>query len=119
MINIKIILFIPLLLLVILMLPRFRSHTLSRLIMIAISLLGMVFVLFPSLSNKLAKYVGVGRGADLIIYIFMVFSFLYCIFLYAKLRKLQQDQTEIIKMIAIQQAIDNRKESDKIEKETG
>ena len=82
--------------------------------MIAISLLGMVFVLFPSLSNKLAKYVGVGRGADLIIYVFMVFSFLYAIFLYAKLRKMQQDQTEIIKAIAIQHAIDNRKNNEEI-----
>ena len=110
--NIKIILLIPLLLLIVLMLPKFRSHTLSRLIMIAISLMGMTFVLFPSLSNKLAKYVGVGRGADLIIYLFMVFSFLYSIFLYAKIRKMREDQTEIIKMIAIQQAIDNRKKNE-------
>ena len=111
MINIKVILLIPLLLLIILMLPRFRRHILSRLMMITISFLGMVFVLFPSLSNKLAEIVGVGRGADLIIYLFMVFSFLFGIFLYAKIRKIQQDQTEIIKAMAIQQAIDNRNES--------
>ena len=112
MINIKVILLIPLLLLIILMLPKFRRHAMSRLIMIMISLLGMLFVLFPSLSNKLAQYVGVGRGADLIIYLFMVFSFLYNIYLYAKLRMIQQDQTEIIKNIAIQNAKDNRKENE-------
>ncbi|RYG21515.1 MAG: DUF2304 domain-containing protein [Chitinophagaceae bacterium] len=110
--NIKIILLIPLLLLIILMLPRFRKHALSRMIMILISLLGVVFVLFPSLSSKLAQYVGVGRGADLIIYVFIVFSFLYNIYMYAKLRIIQQDQTEIIKNIALQNARDNRKESD-------
>lgn len=114
MINIKIILLIPLLLLIGLMLPRFRSHTMWRLIMIAISLLGMTFVVFPSLSSKLAKFVGVGRGADLIIYLFMVFSFLYGIFLYAKLRKIQEDQTEIIKNIAIQQAIDHREKNEEV-----
>ncbi len=112
--NIKIILLIPLLLLIILMLPRFRSHAMSRLIMIIISLLGILFVLFPSLSNELAKYVGVGRGADLIIYLFMVFSFLYNIFMYAKLRMIRQDQTEIIKNIAIQNAKDNRTQNDQI-----
>ncbi len=107
--NIKIILFVPLLLLIILLLPRFRRHMMAKLTMMVISLLGIVFILFPSLSNKLAQYVGVGRGADLIFYLFMVFSFLYGIFLYAKLRKIQQDQTEIVKNIAIQQAKDNRK----------
>lgn len=110
--NIKIILLIPLLLLIILMLPRFRRHAMSRLIMIIISLLGVVFVLFPSLSNKLAQYVGVGRGADLIIYLFMVFSFLYNIYIYAKLRMMRQDQTEIVKQIAIQNAKDHRTEKE-------
>ncbi len=112
--NIKIILFIPLLLLIILLLPRFRRHMMAKLTMIVISLLGILFILFPSLSNKLAQYVGVGRGADLIIYLFMVFSFLYGIFIYAKLRKIQQDQTEIVKNIAIQQAKDNRSENERI-----
>ncbi|MBP8067603.1 MAG: DUF2304 domain-containing protein [Pedobacter sp.] len=112
--NIKIILFIPLLLLIILLLPRFRRHMMAKLTMIVISLLGILFILFPSLSNKLAQYVGVGRGADLIIYLFMVFSFLYGIFIYAKLRKIQQDQTEIVKNIAIQQAKDNRGENERI-----
>lgn len=112
--NIKIILFIPLLLLIILMLPKFRRHTMSKLIMILISLLGILFILFPSLSSRLANYVGVGRGTDLIIYLFMIFSFLYGIFIYAKLRMIQQNQTEIIKNIAIQQARDNRKENEQI-----
>ena len=114
MINIKIILLIPLLLLIVLMLPRFRRHAMSRLIMILISLLGVLFVLFPSFTNKLAQYVGVGRGADLVFYLFMVFSFLYNIYLYAKLRMLQQDQTEIIKNMAIQQAKDNRNENEQL-----
>ncbi|MEJ5994698.1 DUF2304 domain-containing protein [Pedobacter sp. Du54] len=110
--NIKVILLIPLLLLIVLMLPRFRRHAMSRLVMIIISFLGVLFILFPSLSNELAEYVGVGRGADLIIYLFMVFSFLYNIFMYAKLRMIRQDQTEIIKNIAIQNAKDNRKKDD-------
>lgn len=112
--NIKIILLIPLLLLIVLMLPKFRRHAMSRLVMIIISLLGVLFVLFPSLSNELAQYVGVGRGADLIIYLFMVFSFLYNILMYAKLRMIRQDQTEIVKNIAIQNAKDNRKGDEQI-----
>jgi hypothetical protein len=104
MINIKIILLIPLVLLIINFLPRLGNRTFYRLSLIGISALGILFVVFPSLTDRIAHVVGVGRGADLITYLFIVFFFLVGILLYSKIRKIEADQTELVRKISIQNA---------------
>jgi hypothetical protein len=111
MIGIKIILFIPLLALLFLVFKSFKNHALSRLVMIGILLVGILFVLYPSLSNQLAHLVGVGRGADLVIYLFIIFSFIFGAYLYAKFRKLKEEQAELIKKIAVENAKDFKKDN--------
>ncbi len=104
MISIKIILLIPLVLLILFFLTRLRNKTFYRLSLIGVSIVGIVFVLFPDLTDKLAHLVGVGRGADLVTYIFIVFFFMAGILLYSKIRKIEADQTELIRKIALQRA---------------
>ena len=104
MINIKIILLVPLVILIISFLPKLGNRTFYRLSLIAISLVGILFVLFPDFSDKLAHYVGVGRGADLVTYLFIVFFFMAGIVLYSKIRKIEADQTELVRKISIQSA---------------
>jgi hypothetical protein len=104
MLNIKIILLIPLLLLIVVYLPKLGNRTFYRLFLIGISMVGILFVLFPSVTDKLAHFVGVGRGADLVTYLFITFFFLAGIALYSKIRKLEADQTEIVRKIAVQRA---------------
>src|SRR5436190_18765463 len=99
MVNIKIILLIPLIILIIAVLPRLRNRTFYRLSLIAISLLGILFVLFPKLTDKLAVLVGVERGSFLITYVAIVFFFVAGIILYSKIRKLEADQTELVRKI--------------------
>lgn len=101
---IKIILLVPLILLLVFLVTRFKSQILFRLSLIFILFSGAVFVLFPSLTNRLAAWVGVGRGADLVIYLSIVFFFLFGILIYAKIRKLQETQTELIRQIALRDA---------------
>jgi hypothetical protein len=104
MINIKIILLLPLVLLIIFFLPRLRNKTFYRLSLIGISILGIVFVLFPDITDKLAHFVGVGRGADLITYLFIIFFFMAGVLLYSKIRKLEAEQSELVRIISIQNA---------------
>lgn len=104
MINIKVILLIPLIGLIILFLPKLRNRTFYRLSLIGISIVGILFVLFPGLTDKLAHFVGVGRGADLVMYLFVVFFFVAGIILYSKIRKLEAEQTELVRKISIQHA---------------
>ena len=104
MVNIKIILLLPLVILIIVFLPNLRNRTFYRLSLIGISGLGILFVLFPTITDKLAHLVGVGRGADLVTYIFILFFFLAGIFLYSKLRKMEADQTELVRKFSIKYA---------------
>ena len=102
--SIKVILLIPLVLLIIFFLPKLGNKTFYRLALIGISALGILFVLFPQITDRLAHLVGVGRGADLITYLFIVFFFLAGIILYSKIRKIEADQTELVRKITVEMA---------------
>jgi len=63
---------------------------------------GMVFVIFPSLTTDIANLIGVGRGADLLLYFSLIgFSFVIII-IYSKQRKLERLLTELLRKNAIQ-----------------
>lgn len=104
MINIKVILLLPLLVLILLYLPQLRNRTFYRLTLIGISAIGILFVLFPSVTDRLAHFVGVGRGADLITYLFIIFFFIAGIAFYSKVRKLEEQQTELVRRVALRNA---------------
>ncbi|MBK7147845.1 MAG: DUF2304 domain-containing protein [Bacteroidetes bacterium] len=104
MLNIKVILLTPLLALILFYITRLRNKTFYRLVLISISALGALFVLFPVIPNELAHLVGVGRGADLVTYLFIVCFFLGGVNLYSKIRKLEANQNELVRKIAIEQA---------------
>jgi hypothetical protein len=74
----------------------------------AIWLAAAVAIIRPELSNEVAGLLGIGRGADLVIYIVaisFVASFLY---FYQKNRKLESEITEIVRTLAIRRALDER-----------
>ncbi|GAB1445679.1 hypothetical protein MASR2M41_13940 [Flammeovirgaceae bacterium] len=65
----------------------------------------MVFVLLPNLTNRIAHFIGVGRGADLLLYAMVILFYATFIYLYARLRKIEITQTEIIRALAIRTAV--------------
>jgi small membrane protein len=62
---------------------------------------GLYFVWFPSHATGLAEFVGIGRGVDLIIYIWVVISLLIVLNLHLKLRSQMELITELAREIAI------------------
>ena len=64
---------------------------------------GLYFVWLPAHANWLAGYAGIGRGADLILYVWLVISLIMFLDLHLKLRS----QTEVITALARQIAIAN------------
>ena len=82
----------------------FKNALAKRVSFVAIFGLGIVFVLFPDLTNKLAKWLGVGRGADLLLYLITIIFYFSFIILYNKIKKNAQIQTDIVRGIAIQNA---------------
>jgi hypothetical protein len=103
MLNIKFILMFPLAVLIILALQQLRHQLFCRLSVIIMSLTGLVFVAFPEITSALAHRVGVGRGADLIIYLYMILFFIVSVALYMKIKNLEAKQTAFIRKVAIQQ----------------
>ncbi len=69
--------------------------------MVLVCLAGEVFVLAPELSNRIARAVGVGRGADLILYCFIVASLGLIMNLHLRLHAMTEDMTELARRIAL------------------
>jgi len=79
---------------------RKRSPSVS-LGMGAISLLGVVVVVAPDLATRIAHFFGVGRGADLIFYCFIVFTLLAIFNIHLRLRAEKEQLTELARAIAL------------------
>ena len=80
---------------------RQKSRLLSNAISL-VSVLGMFFVAFPERTTQLAHFVGVGRGADLILYCWLVISIIASMHLHIQILQLQELMTEVAREIALQ-----------------
>jgi hypothetical protein len=78
---------------------RFVSETISIVVLI-----GIYFVLFPTHTTEVAHFVGVGRGADLILYCWLVISLIVSMTLQLQILQLQGLITELAREIALQGA---------------
>lgn len=68
---------------------------------------GILFVLFPDSATTIANRVGVGRGADLILYVSIVTLFYGLFRLIVKIERLNRDLTELVRQKALE---DHRRE---------
>ncbi|MDF1599739.1 DUF2304 domain-containing protein [Mesorhizobium sp. YIM 152430] len=101
---IKFILGALLLLLLMYAIAQFRR---SRPISIAIILccvVGFVFVISPDLSTSVANYLGVGRGADLVIYLVAIVTLAGIFNLHLRIRASDHLVTELARAFAISTA---------------
>jgi small membrane protein len=78
-----------------------RSGRILRTLMILSVLLGIVFTWMPVLSNEIAHYLGVGRGADLIFYIWILISMLALVALYFSFSRQNKQITELARALAL------------------
>lgn len=72
---------------------------------LAASLVGLVFVWVPSLSTRVAEFVGIGRGVDLILYLWVCISLILLLNLHLKLRTQDERITKLARAIAINNVI--------------
>jgi len=83
----------------------FRSKLLDRLL--GLSLLGVAWfaILLPDYTTRLANLLGVGRGADLIFYLFGLFTLFVFVILSTHLRTLSRQITTLVRHQAIRDAL--------------
>ncbi|MFA4830813.1 MAG: DUF2304 family protein [Patescibacteria group bacterium] len=72
-------------------------------------LASIVIVLWPESASKIASYLGIGRGADMIIYISVAVIFYLLFKLNVKLDSLNRDVTKVIRNKALGQNQNNTK----------
>ncbi len=85
-------------------LKRGSAKLLNRLIVGAFALVGIFMVLAPDTTTAIAEFVGVGRGADLLLYLAVIGFAFVTVLLYARLRELELALTRVVRAQAIQNA---------------
>lgn len=80
---------------------EYRRSPVVALLSLFVTTAGLYFVWFPAHSTQIAEWVGIGRGVDLILYIWVCISLIVLLNLHLKLRT----QTELITTLARKLAI--------------
>jgi hypothetical protein len=82
-------------------LTALSSRLVSRLALLSLLTVGIVFVINPDLTTRIAHSVGVGRGTDLLLYLFCLSSVTVFLKLYKKNRAMEEKLTELARQIAL------------------
>jgi small membrane protein len=67
-------------------------------------LAGILFTWSPLLANEIAQWLGVGRGADLIFYLWILISLFILVMVYLKFLRVNRQVTELARAIALLEA---------------
>lgn len=85
--------------------PRGARHlALRRVVMLTFGLFAAASVIFPEIWNTLARWLGVGRGSDLLLYTLIVACMLYVASSYLRFRELEWRVTLLARRIALDEA---------------
>ncbi|MDD5577897.1 MAG: DUF2304 family protein [Methylobacter sp.] len=79
----------------------FRSSRLLSLIVAILAPIAAFLVWMPEKATMIANTLGVGRGADLLLYLWFLLSALLILLLHLKLKSYHQELTELARYIAI------------------
>ena len=79
----------------------FRSVLRDRCIAVLLFTLSAVAIAFPDLTTLAANRLGVGRGADLITYLFVCLGAFVLLILYSKIERLHRGQTALVRELAL------------------
>jgi len=82
----------------------FRSRLVYRILAVFFFLTAAGFVLFPDSTTTIARKLGVGRGADLLLYLLVFAGVHGYLLLYIRTRKLERKLTMVVRASAISSA---------------
>jgi hypothetical protein len=82
----------------------FRARLIYRLLAVALFLTASVFIFFPDLTTDIARSLGVGRGADLLLYVSLIAGIHIVLLLYRRTRELERRIAELVRAAAIRDA---------------
>jgi hypothetical protein len=80
---------------------RLRTVLIDRLIYLLLIAGGIALVLKPELSTNIANRIGIGRGTDLLFYIFMLFCLFQYVSVASQFKTLERQLTLLVRSTAI------------------
>lgn len=86
---------------------RRKPGTVSRMaILVILSIMGLILtvVIDPDISFKLAHWAGIGRGADLMIYLAILFLLFFAAAIYVRMKRMHNMIIELNRHIALLEA---------------
>ena len=84
---------------------RLRSALMDLVLLALFSGLAIFFILSPQSTSAIAHRLGVGRGADMLFYICILFFLFVILKLFARVRRLEATLTELVRQQAKREAI--------------
>jgi len=81
---------------------RLRTVLVDRLIYALLALTGLVLVIHPSLSTDIANRLGVGRGADLLLYTLVMLSLFRDLGVASELKQIERRLTLLVRASALE-----------------
>ena len=99
---------------------RFRDGKMSigmLLVWILIWLIIIIISIYPNDTNYLASYTGIGRGLDFVLILGILVCFYLIFKMYNKIENIEEELTDLVREIAIQNKNTGIKEDEKILKE--
>jgi hypothetical protein len=83
---------------------QYRRSPIVTVLSCIVSLMGFYFVWIPSHATRVAELVGIGRGADLVLYVWACISLVVLLNLHLKLRTQHELLTQLARSIALANA---------------
>jgi hypothetical protein len=80
---------------------RLRSTAGDRITYLGLASIGVALILDPEFTNRIAARLGIGRGADLMFYFFIIFALFHFATTAATIRRMQRDLTRMAQALAL------------------
>ncbi len=87
---------------------RVRTVLTDRVVYLVCGLAGIILVVDPDLSTWIAHLLGIGRGVDLIVYLFMIAALFYSVAVSSELKKTKRQITHVVRQMAIAHPIEGK-----------
>lgn len=86
-------------------LREWKQSRLLSMTTVALTIGGVYFVWHDQTSTRIANALGVGRGADLVLYIYSAISFVLIVSLVLRIKQLHEEFTELARAVALANAV--------------
>ncbi len=94
---------------------RLRTIFLDRIIYLVCAVVGIVLVIDPALTTRIANWLGIGRGADLLFYLFIIASLFYVVATRSRIRRLEGQVTRLVQQNAMDHPVQDQNKEHKMD----